>query len=96
MNFTSLGVSTGEQALTLANDSVIQIKFDPFYYRWYADYYQGEELVASGIALDPDTAGMLGILPVSCAIIDTGNKKEQYEPYEQLGDRLAVIEIDER
>lgn len=95
MNITSLGVVPGEQALNLSNNTSIDIKFDPFYYRWYANYYEDGVLVAAGIALDPDTFGMLDIMQVSCGIVDTGNPKEKYEPYEQLGDRLAVIEIDD-
>lgn len=96
MELNSLGISSEEQTLTLIDGSTIEIRFDPFYYRWYADYYKEGSLLAAGIALDPDTDGMLHILDVSCAIVDAGDKKEDYEPYEQLGDRLAVIEVDER
>ena len=95
MNITSLGVASEEQALNLSDTMSVDIKFDPFYYRWYADYYEDGELVAAGIALDPNTFGMLGILNTSCGVVDTGNPKQKYEPYEQLGDRLAVIQIDD-
>lgn len=93
MSVNSLGIAAKEQTITLANGMTAEIKFDPFYYRWYANYYSEGELVAGGIALDPNTAGLLNILPVTLGIIDTGNPKEFYEPYEQLGNRLAVIEI---
>lgn len=95
MNIYSLGVEAKEQALNLSNNVSVDIKFDPFYYRWYANYYQDGELVAAGIALDPDVFGMNNILLTHIGLFDTGNHKEKYEPYEQLGDRLAVIEIDD-
>lgn len=94
MQVYSLGVSAQEQTLSLSNTMSVEIKFDPFYYRWYANYYEDGELVAAGIALDPNTFGCLDILSNSCGIYDTGDPKEKYEPYEQLGDRLAVIQID--
>ena len=93
MTINSLGIASKEQTITLSNGMMVDIKFDPFYYRWYGDYYSDDELVAAGIALDPNTAGVLGILPVGLGIVDTGDQRETYEPYEQLGNRLAVIEI---
>lgn len=95
MAVLSLGISSKEQSLNLSDSTSIEIKFDPFYYRWYANYYENGELVAAGIALDPNTFGMLDILQTSCGVIDLGNPKETYEPYEELGDRLAVIQIDD-
>lgn len=94
MIITSLGVESKEQYLNLSNNISVNIRFDPFYYRWYADYYEDGELIAAGVALDPDTFGLADIRRTYCGVIDTGNKKVSYEPYEQLGDRLAVIEID--
>ena len=94
MTITSLGVESNEQYLNLSNDMSINIRFDPFYYRWYADYYEDGDLVAAGIALDPNTFGLLNIRQTFCGLVDTGDPKTQYEPYEQLGNRLAVIEID--
>ena len=93
MLFNSLGIAPKEQTLALSEDRTVEIRFDPFYYRWYGNFYANGELVAAGIALDPNTAGLLNIEPVCLAIYDTGNPKEKYEPYEQLGDRLAVIEV---
>lgn len=93
MAVNSLGIAAKEQTVTLANGMTADIKFDPFYYRWYANYYSDGELVACGVALDPNTAGVLDILPVSLGVVDTGDPKVKYEPYEQLGNRLAVIEI---
>lgn len=93
MTFSSLGVAPKEQTLSLSEDCSVEIKFDPFYYRWYANYYVSGELVAAGVALDPNTAGLLNIEPVSLAIYDSGDPKQDYEPYEELGDRLSVIEV---
>lgn len=94
MEVYSLGVAPKEQTLNLSNDYSVQIKFDPFYYRWYGDFYKEGEIVAAGIALDPNTFGLLDVETVAFGLVDTGDPKEEYEPYEQLGDRLAVIEID--
>lgn len=95
MQIYSLGVQSQEQTLNLSDSTKINIRFDPFYYRWYGDYYQDGVLVAAGIALDPNTFGCKDILGSSCGIVDIGDPKEEYEPYEQLGNRLAVIQIDE-
>lgn len=93
MTYSSLGVTPQEQTLTLSENNTVEIKFDPFYFRWYGNFYSDGVLVAAGIALDPDTAGLLNIRDVCIGILDTGDKNVAYEPYEQLGDRLAVIEI---
>jgi hypothetical protein len=93
MIFNSLGVAPKEQTLALSEENSVEIRFDPFYYRWYGNFYAGGELVAAGVALDPNTAGLLDILAVSIAIYDSGDPKVKYEPYEELGDRLAVIEV---
>lgn len=93
MIFNSLGVAPKEQTLALSEENSVEIRFDPFYYRWYGNFYSSGTLVAAGVALDPNTAGLLDILAVSIAIYDSGDPKVKYEPYEELGDRLAVIEV---
>lgn len=93
MRYSSLGVVPKEQTLALSEERSVEIKFDPFYFRWYGNFYANGELVAAGIALDPNTAGLLDIEPVCLAIYDSGDPKVKYEPYEELGDRLAVIEV---
>lgn len=93
MRYSSLGVVSKEQTLALSGERSVEIKFDPFYFRWYGNFYANGELVAAGIALDPNTAGLLDIEPVCLAIYDSGDPKVKYEPYEELGDRLAVIEV---
>ena len=93
MIFNSLGVAPKEQTLALSEENSVEIRFDPFYYRWYGNFYASGALVAAGVALDPNTAGLLDILAVSIAIYDSGDPKVKYEPYEELGDRLAVIEV---
>ena len=93
MQYFSLGVAPKEQSLALDEARSVEIKFDPFYYRWYGNFYADGQLIASGIALDPNTDGLLDIETVSLAIYDSGDPKVKYEPYEELGDRLAVIEV---
>lgn len=90
-----LSVNPKEQILGLANGYSANIKFDPFYFRWYYDLYLNNELVYSGIALVPDSNGLLNISKTSLGIIDTGNKYEEYEPYTELGTRLALVESDD-
>lgn len=90
-----LSVSPKEQIVGLANGYSANLKFDPFYYRWYYDLYLDNELVYSGIALTPDSNGLLNISKTSLGVIDTGSKHEEYEPFLELGTRLALVESDD-
>ena len=91
----SLEVGSNEQTLTLLDGHVAQLFFDRCYKRWYYNLYYMDELVAAGIALNPDTAPLLGFTSESLALLDLGNKKEEYEPFVELGQRLNLLEISE-
>ena len=88
-----LTLASEEQNITMLNGYSAEIKFDACYKRWYYNLYLYGELVACGIALNPDTAPLLGFSKDSLGIVDTGNKKDIYEPYEELGGRLQLVEI---
>ena len=90
-----LSVAPREQILGLANGYTADVKFDPFYYRWYYDLYKDNELVYSGISLTPDSNGLLNISKTTIGVIDSGNKFESYEPYNELGLRLLLLELDD-
>lgn len=90
-----LTLSSEEQNITMLDGYSAEIRFDACYKRWYYNLYRYGEIVAAGVALNPDTAPLLGFVNDSLGIIDTGNKKEIYEPYVELGERLKLVEISE-
>ena len=90
---TQLSVSPEEQVIGLLDGYTADIKFDPFYYRWYYDLYRDNELLYSGISLTPDSCGLLHISLKALGLIDTGDKLKDYEPYNALGSRLMLIEV---
>jgi hypothetical protein len=47
------------------------------------------------MALNTDTSPLLNISLISLGLVDTSNDKEEYEPYNELGSRLALLEIAE-
>lgn len=91
----SLEVGSDEQTINLFGGYSAQIFFDRCYKRWYYNLYYMDELVAAGIALNPDTAPLLGFVKDSLGLLDIGNKKEEYEPFVELGQRLNLVEISE-
>lgn len=91
----SLEVASDEQTITLLDGYSANIFFDRCYKRWYYDLYNMDELVAAGVVLNPDTAALLGYTKESLAMLDIGNKKEEYEPFLELGQRLNLLEISE-
>lgn len=93
MTLTELGVSSEEQMIYLANGYSADIRFDMIYKRWFFDLYQGGTLVRAGLALTPDTAPLLGISPVGLGLVDCSEDNQEYEPYNELGARLALMEI---
>ena len=90
-----LTVSSEEQTITLLDGYSAEIKFDACYKRWYYNLYYYGEMIAAGIAMNADTAPLLNFFGDSIGLIDTGDKKEVYEPYSELGDRLKLVEIAE-
>lgn len=90
-----LEVSSQEQVVTLLDGYTAEIRFDRCYKRWYYNLYYMGNLIAAGIALNVNTAPLLGYTKDSIALIDEGNKREEYEPYLELGQRLSLVEISE-
>lgn len=94
-NIYDLTLSSEEQNVSMLDGYSAEIKFDACYKRWYYNLYYYGEPVAMGVALNPDTAPLLDFFSDSLGLIDTGNQKEEYEPYEELGGRLKLVEIAE-
>lgn len=95
MTFSSLVVAPKEQKLALTETFSADIRFDPFYKRWYYNLYENNQMVAAGITLNPDSAGLLDITKVSLGVIERNPDNEQYEPYYELGGILDLIEIEQ-
>ena len=89
-----LSVEPKEQLLGLANGYTADIKFDRFYYRWYYDLYKDNALVYSGISLTPDSNSLANISKTSLGVLDNGDPRVEYEPYNELGVRLLLLETD--
>lgn len=92
---TELSVSAEEQIVNLLDGYSADIKFDPFYFRWYYNLYKDGEMLYAGISLTPTSAGLLNISLVGLGIVDTGDKNVDYEPYVSLGNRLMLVETSE-
>lgn len=95
MTFQELVVASEEQTLSLLDGYSAVIKFDPFYKRWYYDLYQGESLVYAGVALNPDTLPLGRFNNYSLGLIDKIADGSFYEPYNELGSRLGLVEAQE-
>jgi len=95
MTVSELVVSSEPQQLTLLNGYTANIFFDPYYKRWYYDLYRDGNIVYAGIALDPDTFPLKGFTDYSLGIIDQISGKVFYEPYNELGSRLSLLEVAE-
>lgn len=95
MTLTELTVGAEEQWITLSNGYSASLRFDMIYKRWFYDLYFNQNLVYAGVALTPDTAPLINISPVSLGIVDFSEDKSEYEPYSELGSRLALMEIAE-
>lgn len=89
-----LSVSSEPQTMNLNDGYTAELRFDPFYYRWFYDLYKEDELLYSGIALTPDSCGLLNICNVAIGMVDTGMPEGEYEPYNALGTRLNIVEVD--
>lgn len=89
-------VSSKEQILTLAGGKSARLYFDPFYKRWYYNLYdENNEIMYAGIALMPDTAPLKSFTPYYLALVDKMADGLTYEPYNELGSRLGLLEVSE-
>lgn len=95
MTITELVVGSKEQSVVLSNGFVADIKFDVFYKRWYYDLYENGELRFAGIALNVNTVPLFNMSPVSLGLVDVVGDSEEYEPYNELGTRLMLVEVAE-
>lgn len=86
-------VSSEEQVLSLSNGWEAEIFFDRCYKRWYYNLYSDSVLVAAGIALNPDTAPLLGFTNESLGLVENVKKGVKYEPFLELGSGLLLMEI---
>lgn len=94
MQMTELSVVSKEQMVHLQNGYVAVLRFDMIYKRWFYDLYRDDgTILYAGLALLPDSAPLNGISEVSVGLVDLSEDKEQYEPYSELGGRLALVEI---
>lgn len=94
MTLNELIVSSEEQTLKLSGGYSAKILFDPYYKRWYYNLYNGNAIVYAGIPLDPNTAPLAGFTDYYLGCVDKLANNEPYEPYDELGSRLGVIEVD--
>ena len=90
-----LEVASDEQTVTLLDGYVANVFFDRCYKRWYYNLYYMGDLVAAGVALNPNSAPLLGYARESLGLVDEKGTKEEYEPFLELGQRLALVEISE-
>lgn len=95
MKITELKVGSKEQSVILSNGFTADIKFDVFYKRWYYDLYENGALRFAGVALNVNTVPLFNMAPVSLGLIDAVGDKEEYEPYNELGSRLMLVEVSE-
>ena len=93
MKFYELTVGSEEQNLALMDGYMAQIRFDPIYKRWYYNLYKYGEAICSGVALNVDSAPLIKFSGHSLALLDKYGTKDFYEPYNELGKRLALVEI---
>lgn len=94
-NIYELTLASEEQTITMLDGYSAEIRFDACYKRWYYNLYYYGELVAAGIALNADTAPLLGFFTNTLGLVDSGDKRDVYEPYVELGGRLKLVEIAE-
>lgn len=90
-----LTVASEEQQISLLDGYTAEILFDRCYKRWYYNLYYLGELVAAGVALNEDTAPLLGYTDESLGLVKTIEKGVEYEPFEELGNGLSLMEISE-
>ena len=93
---TELSVMPEEQTVILQNGYSAAIRFDMIYKRWFYDLYMDDgTILYAGIALPPDSAPLNGFAEESLGLVDLSEDNEEYEPFSELGGRLALMEITE-
>lgn len=95
MTINELIVASEEQTLTLLNGYSADIKFDPYHKRWYYNLYKDRVLVYAGLALVPNSLPLHGISEYSLGLVDKLDDKQRYEPFNELGSRLGLVEVTE-
>lgn len=88
-------VESKEQRISLKNNGVAHIKYNPFNRYWYYDMYdEFGNIVAYGLALKPNTFATNRLQLGGLAVIDrlSGDKTE-YNPFVELGGRLMLVEL---
>ncbi len=95
MRVNLLAVAAKEQTIVLQDGYTADVRFDMIYKRWFFDLYKDGELAYAGIALEPDTAGLLNISKTGLGLLDLAEDKDEYEPYSELGSRLGLAELTE-
>jgi hypothetical protein len=55
--------------------------------------YKDGALKFAGVALNINTVGLYNMSPVCLGLIDIVGDKEEYEPYNELGTRLMLVEV---
>lgn len=94
MTVNELLVSSKEQLISLSDGYSARIYFDPFYKRWYYNLYGSDGvLLYAGIALTVDTAPLNNITPYYLSLVDKVGDDASYEPFNELGSRLGLLEV---
>lgn len=86
-------VSSEEQWLQLSGGYSADIKFDYIYKRWYYDLYKEDVLTCAGIPLTKDCPTLKNISPVYLSVLEDLPNPIEYEPFSELGNILALIEV---
>lgn len=96
MVLNELLVASKEQIIALSDGRAARLYFDPFYKRWYYNMYGADnEILYAGIALNPDTMPLQNISPYYLGLVDKVDDNQPYEPYNELGTRLGLLEVSE-
>ena len=96
MTINELVVSSKEQIIALSDGKSVRLYFDPFYKRWYYNMYdENNNIMYAGIALGPDTAPLKNFTPYYISMVDKMSDNKPYEPFNELGSRLGLLEVSE-
>ena len=93
MALNEISVDSKEQKIQISNGYMVDIKFDPIYKRWYCDIYNNQDIVYAGVPLNVGSFPLHQISDIYVAVFDKLGTQDYYEPYLELGGRLALLEI---